>query len=77
MDFIEFVEKSSPVPLNKYQKQILCLAEKAYNENSKLILCYPRITGREMILRLRNEWIQEKSKQDGITVREGIRQHSE
>lgn len=74
---VEYAEKVSHVPLNKYQKEILRLMEKAYNENSKLILCYPRITGREMILRLWNEWIQEKSKQDGITVREDIRQHRE
>lgn len=77
MDFIEFVEKLSPVPLNKYQKQILCLAEKAYNKNLKIMACYPMRSGREMILRLWNEWIQEKSNQGGITAREGTRQHRE
>lgn len=73
---VEWAEKASPVQLNKYHKQILCLMEKAYNKNLKIMVCYPMRSGKAMILRLWNEWMQEKSKQDGITVREGTRQHS-
>lgn len=74
---VEWAEKVSPVPLDKYQKQILCLMEKAHNEDLKIMVCYPIRCGRTMILRLWSEWIQEKLKQDGITVREDTRHHRE
>ena len=76
-EIVEWAEKVSPLPLNKYQKQILCLMEKAHNEDLKIMVCCPMRCGRTMILRLWSEWIQEKSKQDGITAQEGIRRHSE
>lgn len=52
MDFVEFAEKLSPVPLTDWQKQFLSYYEQAQKENKKFIYVPPRINGRRMLMQI-------------------------
>ena len=56
MDFVEFAEKISPIPLTDWQKQFLLAYEQAQKEN-RLFICMPaRINGRNMLARIIREF---------------------
>lgn len=56
MDFVEFAEKISPIPLTDWQKQFLLAYEQA-SEEGKVIMCVlPRIGGKRMLMQIIDEF---------------------
>lgn len=56
MDFAEFAEKISPIPLTDWQKQFLSAYEQAQKENKKLVCVPPRINGKRMLMQIIDEF---------------------
>ena len=52
MDFAEFAEKTSPIPLTDWQKQFLSSYEQAQKENKQLVYVMPMINGRQMLMQI-------------------------
>lgn len=61
MDFTEFAEKISPIPLTDWQKQFLSAYEQA-REEGKVIMCVPpRIGGKRMLMQIIDEFDKEQA----------------
>lgn len=61
MDFAEFAEKISPIPLTDWQKQFLSAYEQALKEG-KVIMCVPpRINGKRMLMQIIDEFEKEQA----------------
>lgn len=56
MDFVEFAEKISPIPLTDWQKQFLSAYDQSQKENKKLVCVPPRINGRRMLIQIIDEF---------------------
>ena len=56
MDFAEFVEKISPIPLTDWQKQFLSAYEQAQKENKKFVYVPPMISGKRMLMQIIDEF---------------------
>ena len=56
MDFAEFAEKISQIPLTDWQKQFLSAYEQAKKENKKLVYAPPRINGKRMLMQIIDEF---------------------
>lgn len=61
MDFAEFAEKISPIPLTEWQKQFLSSYEHAQKENKKLVYVPPRINGKRMLMQIIDEFEKEQA----------------
>lgn len=61
MDFAEFAEKISPIPLTEWQKQFLSSYEQAQKENKKLVYVPPRINGKRMLMQIIDEFEKEQA----------------
>lgn len=56
MNLVEFAEKTSPIPLSNWQKQFLLKYEQAQKENKQLLVIPARHVGKEMVLRIIDDW---------------------
>ena len=56
MTLVEFAERTSPVPLSEWQKKFLTFYEQAKKENKQLFFTSPRISGRQMMTQIIQEF---------------------
>lgn len=59
MTLVEFAEKTSPIPLTEWQKQLLTTYEQAKEEYKPIVLVTPRINGRRMLMQIIQEFEKE------------------
>lgn len=59
MNLVEFAEKTSPLPLTEWQKQVLMACEQAKKEYKPIALVTPRISGRKMLMQIIQEFERE------------------
>ena len=74
MTIIEFAERVSPIPLNKFQIELLRMYEKKKKQGMSLHVIPPRC-GKGIVKRIVDEWNEEKLKTAGITAPTGTKQH--
>lgn len=60
MNLVEFAEKTSPLPLTEWQKQVLMDWEQAKKEHKQLLVCMPPRTGRQMLMKIIEEYRNDK-----------------
>lgn len=56
MTLLEFAEKTSPVPLTAWQRELLTKYEQAVKEGKQLVCCFPPNNGRTMIKNMINQY---------------------
>lgn len=56
MNLAEFADKTSPIPLSNWQKYLLSMYEQAQRENKQLLVIPARNVGKEMVLRIVDDW---------------------
>lgn len=56
MTLVDFAEKTSPLTLTEWQKQFLTAYEQAKKENKQLFFTSPRISGRQMMTQIIQEF---------------------
>lgn len=61
MDFAEFAEKISPIPLTDWQKQFLSAYEQARKEGKVMMCVPPRINGKRMLMQIIDEFEKEQA----------------
>ena len=59
MNIVEFAEKTSPMPLSEWQKQLLASYEQAKKDNKHLRVVTSRISGRQMLMQIIQEFEKE------------------
>lgn len=56
MNLVEYAEKTSPIPLSDWQKQLLEMYEQAQKESKQLLIIPGRNIGRKMVLQIIDAW---------------------
>lgn len=56
MSLVEFAVKISLVPLTEWQKKFLTFYEQAKKEHKPIVLVTPRISGRQMLIQIIQEF---------------------
>jgi len=56
MTLLEYAGIVSPVPLTNWQKEFLEMYEQAEKENQQLFVCFPPRVGRNMTLKIIENW---------------------
>ena len=74
MTIIDFAERVSPIPLNKFQIELLRMYDEAEKQGMSLHVIPPRC-GKGIVKRIVDEWNEEKLKTAGITAPTGTKQH--
>lgn len=64
MSLVEFAVKISLVPLTEWQKKFLTFYEQAKKEHKPIVLVTPRISGRQMLIQIIQEF--EKEQEHGL-----------
>lgn len=59
MTLLEFAKKTSPTPLTAWQREFLTMYERAVKDDVQLICIPSRFKGRDMVVRIINEYYQE------------------
>ena len=59
MNIVEFAEKTSPISLTEWQRQLLATYEQAKKEHNRIALVTPRISGRKMLMQIIQEFERE------------------
>ncbi len=73
MTLLEFAEKTSPIPLMGYHKQLLTAYEQSKKENKQLVYIPPRISGKRMLIQI----IEEFEEEQRMELTEQIKQNAE